>query len=122
MGRFVVLEHDWNGVHWDLMLEVDGALRTWAIDETIAAGRDLPARALPDHRLHYLEYEGEISGGRGSVRRVDRGLYESRLWTPELIRVRLDGAQVSGEAVLLRLETGLTARPLSWVFRLGNFD
>lgn len=121
-GRFVVLEHRGNGVHWDLMLEAAGALRTWAIDEPIVEGRDLPARALPDHRLIYLDYEGEISGGRGSVRRVAQGLYESRLWTPDLVRVRLDGAQVSGEVVLFSLDTGLTGAPRSWLFRLGNLD
>jgi hypothetical protein len=122
MGRFVILEHLWNGVHWDLMLEVNGVLRTWAIDEAIVAGRDLPARALADHRLHYLEYQGEISGGRGSVRRLDSGSYQSRLWTSELVRFRLEGAQVAGEAVLFRVESGLTEEPFSWFFRLGNRD
>src|SRR5262249_5609576 len=68
MPRFVLLEHTWNGVHWDLMLERDGVLRTWAIDAPVVSGRDLPARSLGDHRLVYLDYEGEISGGRGRVR------------------------------------------------------
>ena len=122
MGRFVILEHRWNGVHWDLMLEGDGVLRTWAIDEAIVAGRNLPARALADHRLHYLEFEGEISEGRGSVRRWDSGSYQSRLWTPELVRFRLEGAQVEGEAVLFRIESGFTGEPFSWFFRLGNLD
>ncbi len=65
MPRFVLLEHVWNGVHWDFMLEHGEVLRTWAIDSPIVAGQDLPARALPDHRRIYLEYEGEISGNRG---------------------------------------------------------
>lgn len=122
MGRFVILEHRWNGVHWDLMLESDGVLRTWAIDEAIVADKNLPARALADHRLHYLEYEGEISGGRGSVHRWDSGSYEPRLWTPELIRFRWEGGQVEGEAVLFRVETGVAAEPFSWFFRFGNLD
>ena len=42
MLRFVLLEHNWNGVHWDFMLEVGEALRTWAIDAPIVSGRDLP--------------------------------------------------------------------------------
>ena len=46
MPRFVLLEHVWNGVHWDLMLEHGDVLRTWAIDSPIVAGIDLPARAL----------------------------------------------------------------------------
>ena len=77
MPRFVVLEHVWNGVHWDFMLERGEVLRTWAIDAPIVAGQDLPARALADHRLIYLDYEGEVSGQRGSVRRVDAGTYRT---------------------------------------------
>ena len=73
MDRFVVLEHDWDGVHWDLMLERGEVLRTWAIDAPIVAGVELPARALADHRRLYLEYEGPISGKRGAVRRVEEG-------------------------------------------------
>ena len=46
MPRFVLLEHVWNGVHWDFMLEAGEVLRTWAIDAPVIAGRDLPARAL----------------------------------------------------------------------------
>lgn len=122
MGRFVILEHRWNGVHWDLMLERDGVLRTWAVAEAIVAGRNLPARALADHRLHYLDYEGAISGGRGSVRRVDSGTYQSSLWTSETVRFRLEGTQVAGAAVLFRIESGLADEPFSWFFRLGNLD
>lgn len=123
MARFVILEHQWNGVHWDLMLEQDGVLRTWALDESIVEGRDLAARALADHRLHYLDYEGAISGGRGSVRRWDFGTYQPIQWTPDLIRFRWDGAQVAGEAVLFRIESGLPAgAPFSWFLRLGNRD
>ncbi|SIO01474.1 DNA polymerase Ligase (LigD) [Singulisphaera sp. GP187] len=123
MGRFVILEHHWNGVHWDLMLERDGVLRTWAVDEAIVPGRNLPARALADHRLHYLEYEGVISGGRGSVRRCASGSYQSTLWTPDRVQFRLDGDdQVEGEAVLFRIESGFAPEPFSWFFRLGNLD
>jgi hypothetical protein len=70
MRRFVLLEHQWNGVHWDLMLEEGDVLRTWAIDVPVVSGVDLPARRLADHRLIYLDYEGPISGLRVYVRSV----------------------------------------------------
>ena len=69
MPRFVVLEHAWNGTHWDFLLEDGPALRAWALDAPIVRGQTQPARSLPDHRLVYLEYEGPISGDRGVVRR-----------------------------------------------------
>jgi len=37
MDRFVILEHDRDGIHWDLMLERGEVLRTWAIDAPISA-------------------------------------------------------------------------------------
>jgi hypothetical protein len=121
MSRFVVLEHQWNGVHWDFMLESGDALRTWAIDQPIVAGQDLPARALPDHRLIFLDYEGEISGNRGQVRRVDTGAYRTLEWSSGHVRVELAGSQLVGEVELLESgpESGAT---VLWIFRMGNFD
>jgi DNA polymerase Ligase (LigD) len=121
MPRFVLLEHVWNGVHWDFMLETGEVLRTWAIDAPVVPGRELPARALGDHRRIYLEYEGEISGNRGRVRRVDAGTFRILVWSPEHVRVEVAGTQLVGEVDLrgTRLESGAAS---SWIFRMGNFD
>lgn len=119
--RFVVLEHRWNGVHWDFMLEHGRSLRTWAIDEPIVAGVELPARALPDHRIAYLDYEGPISGDRGSVTRVDEGLYVPIEWTADRVRARLSGRQLVGEVVLWSARPDLDeAPPRNWKFSLGK--
>src|SRR5882724_3306447 len=66
MPRFVILRHETppgfaRPAHWDFMLECGGVLRTWE---------------MADHRLAYLEYEGEVPGGRGTVSRWDEGRYE----------------------------------------------
>jgi hypothetical protein len=121
MPRFVLLEHRWNGVHWDFMLEAGEVLRTWAIDAPIVAGVDLPARAIGDHRRLYLDYEGEVSGNRGRVRRLDEGTYRVLVWSAEHIRVELTGSQLVGEVDLCRVgivSDGMT----SWNFRIGNLD
>jgi hypothetical protein len=121
MLRFVLLEHAWNGVHWDFMLETGEVLRTWAIDAPIVAGRELPARALGDHRKLYLEYEGQISGNRGRVRRVDAGTFRILVWSADHVRVEVAGSQLAGEVDLRAgaLEPGAAS---SWIFRMGNFD
>ena len=98
MPRFVLLEHHWNGVHWDFMLEAGEVLRTWAIDAPIVSGRDLPARALGDHRKIYLDYEGEVSGDRGTVRRVDAGTFRALIWPKDHVRVEVAGSQLVGES------------------------
>jgi hypothetical protein len=117
--RFVLLEHTWNGIHWDLMLEAGPVLRNWAIDEPLVVGRDLAARALADHRPIYLDYEGPIAGDRGTVRRVDRGTFEVRVWEPDRVIVDLQGDQLSGVADLWR-DRSDTSR-VCWYLRLGNF-
>jgi hypothetical protein len=121
MPRFVILEHHWNGVHWDFMLEAGDFLRTWAIDEPIVSGRDLRARALGNHRSIYLEYEGEIGGDRGWVRRVDEGTYRVLEWSEERVCIELAGAQLVGE-VDLRWVGSASGASDSWIFRAGNFD
>jgi hypothetical protein len=119
--RFVVLEHEWNGTHWDFMIEDAGRIRTWAIDAPPVTGKDLSARALPDHRLDYLTYEGPVSGGRGSVRRVDAGTFHGLEWGPHRVRGTLAGGQLVGEVVLYCADS---ASPGSspWKFRLGKVD
>src|SRR3954467_14716349 len=112
MPRFAVLEHRWDGVHWDFLLEHGATLRCWALEAPIVPGREVPARALPDHRRVYLEYEGEVSGGRGTVRRLDGGTYEVGVWTVDHVRVRLVGAQLVGEAELRRIQSGAAETPL----------
>jgi len=82
MPRFVILRHETppgyhRPPHWDFMLEADGVLRTWALPEKPARGLALTVEAIADHRLSYLEYEGEVSGDRGRVARWDWGTYET---------------------------------------------
>ncbi|MCE9548419.1 MAG: hypothetical protein K8T25_23335 [Planctomycetia bacterium] len=80
MPRYVILWHQTppgfpRGVHWDLMLEEAGHLRCWALSSSPDGAAPQAAEALADHRLAYLEYEGPISGDRGSVSRWDEGTY-----------------------------------------------
>lgn len=83
------------------MLESGGVLRTWALDrppDDEVAGGELFAAALADHRIAYLEYEGDISGKRGRVTRYDRGDYEIVIWETDRIVVDLHGARLRGQA------------------------
>lgn len=80
MHRFVVLRHEPGAasdrkLHWDLMLEDDSGLRTWALDSEPRSGASIDATELPEHRKDYLDYEGPVSNDRGFVTRVDHGTY-----------------------------------------------
>ena len=109
MPRFVILRHETPAdyprpAHYDLMLEQEGVLWTWALDKLPAGGEIVIAERLPDHRLAYLDYEGEIAGGRGSVSQVEAGECEWLEQSAVELRVRLRG---TGLGRILRL----TLRP-----------
>lgn len=115
LPRFVLLEHCWDGCHWDLMLEAGNSLRTWALSSPPTDSEEILATSLPDHRLDYLDYEGPISNDRGSVRRLDRGFFELITWEDDLVRVRFLGDQVIGEAEFRRISDRC------WRFMIGKF-
>lgn len=96
MSRFVILTHDFPDWHWDFMLESAGVLRTWRLDQEPIPGRAISATPLPDHRIIYLEYEGPVSGSRGSVQRWDWGEYELLDESDNQLTVRLDGTRLTG--------------------------
>jgi hypothetical protein len=58
------------------MLEHAGRLLTWSLPAFPIKTSSLICEQLPDHRMHYLDYEGEIAGNRGQVQRVEAGELE----------------------------------------------
>ncbi len=102
MPRFVILEHDHPVRHWDFMLEMDGALTDLRLPRPPENdGEPLAAMALADHRLFYLDHEGPVSGGRGTVRRWDGGEYEPLPPAAgDLLKVRLTGHRIAVIATL----------------------
>ena len=70
------LPSDSMDVHYDLMLESEGGLLTFAVPQKPSTGHlTLPAIKLPLHRDVYLDYEGPVSGDRGTVQRVMAGTF-----------------------------------------------
>jgi hypothetical protein len=94
--RYVVLRHE--GVpdpHFDLMFETSpgSPLATWRSPAWPIA-EDMPLTPLADHRRDYLTYEGPVSGGRGSVRRVAEGFHRVRRNDLEKLIVEVQGDAV----------------------------
>jgi hypothetical protein len=81
MPRFVILCHQMppqspRPDHWDLMLEDGDHLLTWSLPAAPLVGEQFWALPLAEHRLDYLDYEGPLTGDRGSVTRHDWGSYK----------------------------------------------
>jgi len=116
MPRFVILRHDApRGLHFDLMLERGGVLVTWALAEPPEPGLELDAESLPDHRIAYLDYEGPVSGGRGSVTRWDRGEFDEIEWSDTRRVVELRGEKLACRATIERVPGG----PTQWRLALS---
>ncbi|MBI4575529.1 MAG: hypothetical protein HY722_04615 [Planctomycetes bacterium] len=126
MPRFVIQEHDHpaEGLHWDLMLERGAELATWRLATPPDSGplAAIEARPLAAHRAAYLDYEGPVGGGRGSVRIWDRGDYEVERWDATEVAVRLSGQRLRALARLaagrLVLALALLATGCAWATAL----
>jgi hypothetical protein len=101
-SRFVILTHDHPHLHWDLMLEQETFLRTWRLSEEPNKIGSIMAEELPSHRKHYLDYEGPVSGNRGTVLRWDIGTYQTLSDSENQIEIKLAGEKIHSLAVLSR--------------------
>ena len=101
--QFVLLHHIHSaGEHWDLMLDLGDVLATWQLQEhpvpPIRRGalRGVPTHRIADHRRAYLRLEGPVSGDRGHVKRLDRGVYTLLEQRPACWIVCLEGLFLTG--------------------------
>jgi DNA ligase D-like protein (predicted 3'-phosphoesterase) len=116
-ARFVVQEHAARSHHYDLRLEVDGVLKSWAVPKgpsTDPREKRL-ATATEDHPLEYLDFEGTIPKGEygaGAMIVWDEGTYRNLTGDGDVpmehgltdghVRVWLDGAKLHGGYALTR--------------------
>jgi len=134
--EFVIHKHFASHLHFDLRLELDGVLKSWAIPKgpTINPKEKKLAVLVEDHPLEYKEFEGIIPDGNygaGQVYVWDSGNYhvpgiEDREKNSELLREGIDkghltfileGNLMKGEYALVRLKK---ASPKDWLFIKKN--
>ena len=109
MAIFVVQEHFASHHHYDLRLEIEGVLKSWAVpkEPPTKAGVKRLAVEVADHDLSYADFEGEIPEGQygaGTVKIWDRGKYEMVSEHKEKMVFALHGKKMKGEYVLLRFK------------------
>ncbi|HEX2411394.1 MAG TPA: non-homologous end-joining DNA ligase [Solirubrobacteraceae bacterium] len=105
--RFVVQEHHARSLHWDLRLEHDGVLASWAVPKGIPPDprRNHLAVRTEDHPLEYLDFHGEIPEGEygaGTMKIWDRGTYEEHKFREDEVMVTFYGERLEGRYVLFR--------------------
>jgi len=110
---FVIQKHDATRLHYDLRLELDGVMKSWAVTRgpSLVPGEKRLAVQVEDHPIDYNKFEGIIPQGQyggGTVMVWDRGT-----WTPEHdpykglakghLTFSLDGEKLHGGWHLVRM-------------------
>ncbi len=104
---FVIQEHHATALHWDLRLERDGVLVSWAIPRGLPPDpkRNHLAVHTEDHPLEYATFSGEIPAGEyggGTMTIWDRGHYDLEKWRDGEVIVVLRGERAQGRYALFR--------------------
>jgi bifunctional non-homologous end joining protein LigD len=105
--RFVVQEHHARSLHWDLRLEREGVLVSWAVPKGIPTDpkRNHLAVHVEDHPLDYIDFAGEIPAGQyggGEVKIWDSGTYECEKWRDDEVIVTFRGERIQGKYALFQ--------------------
>jgi DNA ligase D-like protein (predicted 3'-phosphoesterase) len=132
---FVIQKHEASSLHYDLRLEVDGVLKSWAVPKGPSLDPADKRLAVPteDHPLEYAEFEGTIPAeeyGGGTMMVWDTGTYENikqqrgqavpmaEAIENGRVEVRLSGQKVSGGFALVR--TGKGAKPRCLLIKMND--
>jgi len=126
--RFVIQKHAASHLHYDFRLELDGALKSWAVPKGVpyAKGEKRLAVQVEDHPVSYIDFEGTIPKGQyggGTVMVWDQGTFEPLSPSPlkELesgkLHFVLAGKKLRGEWYLVRLRDGK-----QWLLIRGKSD
>ncbi len=104
---FVVQEHHATALHWDVRLERDGVLVSWAVPKgfPLDPATNHLAKQTEDHPMEYAGFEGEIPKGEyggGAVTVWDHGRYQLEKWRPGKVQFVLSGQRVSGRYIFFR--------------------
>lgn len=114
---FVVHRHEASHLHWDLRLEMDGVLKSFAIPKEPPTKPKIKRLAIQvdDHDLDYANFEGKISEGYGAgkVKIWDKGTYEIINRKDWKIVLKFNGKKLKGEYVLLKFKK---AGEKDWLF------
>jgi bifunctional non-homologous end joining protein LigD len=111
LPRYVIQEHYASSHHFDLRLERDGVLLSWAVPKgmpTDPATKRLAIR-VEDHALSHFDYEDPTPvDGEGAVKVSiwDRGTYEAKSFSEDEIIVVLRGERLKGSYAIFRTRDG----------------
>ena len=113
---YVIQKHAASHLHFDLRLEMDGVLKSWAVpkEPPVSVGGKRLAVHVEDHPVEYASFEGTIPEGEygaGTVEIWDKGTYQLVDRKENKLIIEIDGAKLNGAYVLVRLKD-----KKNWIF------
>lgn len=108
MPRFVIQEHYATSHHFDLRLEKDGILASWAVPKGMPEDtkKNRLAMRVDDHDLSHLEVVDEtpVEGAPGAVKKSiwDAGTYEAEEFGEDRVIVTFHGRRLEGKFLIFR--------------------
>jgi len=114
---YVIQKHQSTHIHYDLRLEKDGVLKSWAIPKEPPTQKGVKRLAVmvENHPLDYAYFEGKIPEGEygaGTVQIWDKGTYETEKWNENEIIVHINGGKLNGRFYLVKFKKQENA----WLF------
>jgi bifunctional non-homologous end joining protein LigD len=131
---FVVQKHEASRLHWDLRLELDGVLKSWAVPKgpSLDPGENRLAMRTEDHPLDYGDFEGTIPKGEyggGTVMLWDHGRWipdprkdPSKTIEEGHLHFTLEGDRMKGEWVMFRLKPKPGEKAEPWMLKKVTDD
>ncbi len=120
---FVVHDHNASHHHWDLRLEMNKILKSWAVPKKPPLKKGIKRLAIQveDHPLDYADFEGTIPEGQygaGKVEIWDKGTYELKSKDKKKIEINFKGKKLKGNYVLVKTNYGKSKKQKkkSWLF------
>ena len=131
--RFVVQKHAASTLHYDLRLEMDGVLKSWAVTKEPDADASVKRLAVrtEDHPLEYADFEGDIPEREYGAGHVD--LWDQGVWIPQdapltslrrgKLEFELKGRRMRGRWALIRMGNASTRKKHLWLLaKLADGD
>ncbi|MAG85936.1 MAG: ATP-dependent DNA ligase, partial [Flavobacteriaceae bacterium] len=119
-GRFVIQRHEATRLHYDLRLEMEGVLKSWAVPKGPSMNPKDKRLAIEteDHPVKYLDFEGTIPKGNygaGEMQIWDKGTFKAAAktkdnleeqWEDGNLKIVFTGSKIKGEFALVKTKRG----------------
>ncbi|MDI6698090.1 MAG: DNA polymerase ligase N-terminal domain-containing protein [Candidatus Saccharicenans sp.] len=118
---YVIQKHLASRLHYDLRLEEDGVLKSWALpkEPPLQSADKRLAVEVEDHPLDYAKFQGTIPEGEygaGQVEIWDSGYYQPLHRDQNIKEILLQGKKLKGVYTLVRIKDRRQDKKNLWLF------